>query len=112
MTAGGTGVEGAIVYVFDAATAAYVANAFTDATGAYSVSLPAGTYNLWVQTNTAGYPDQAYGGDGALRERHRHRPHRGQPDRGRGAGRGSVIPGARTNGRAVPLTRPAKRRAG
>ena len=66
VTAAATPVEGAIVYVFDAGTAAYAGNAFTGATGAYSVSLPSGTYNLWVQTNTAGYPDQAYGGDGTF----------------------------------------------
>ena len=74
VTAAGTGVEGAIVYVFDAGSAAYVGNALTGAGGAYSLVPAPGTYNLWVQTNTAGYPDQAYGPDGSLRDRHRHRP--------------------------------------
>ena len=89
MTAAGTGVEGAIVYVFDAGTAAYAGNAFTDATGAYSVSLPSGTYNLWVQTNTRGLPRPGLRRRRLLRERHRHRPHHRQPDRRRRAGRGS-----------------------
>ena len=66
MTAASTPVEGAIVYVFDAGTAAYVGNALTDATGDYALALPPGTYNLWVQTNTLGYPDQAYGPDGTF----------------------------------------------
>ena len=63
VTAAGTGVAGAIVYVFDGTSSAYVGNATTTAGGAYSLALPPGTYKLWVQTNTPGYPDQAYGGD-------------------------------------------------
>ena len=92
VTAAGTGVAGAIVYVFDAGTAAYVGNAITDAGGAYSVALPPGTYKLWIQTNTAGYPDQAYGPDGTFENATAHRPHHRQPDRGRRAGRGGLDP--------------------
>ena len=66
VTAGGSGVSGAIVYAFDAASSAYVGNTTTAAGGSYSLSLPGGSYKLWIQTNTQGYPDQAYGGDGTF----------------------------------------------
>jgi hypothetical protein len=66
VTAAGAGVEGAIVYVFDAGSSAYAGNATTGAGGTYSLVLPQGTYTLWVQTNTEGYPDQAYGPDGSF----------------------------------------------
>ena len=62
----GSGLSGAIVYVFDSGTSAYVANTTTGGGGAYSISLPAGHYKLWIQTNTGGYPDQAYGPDGTF----------------------------------------------
>ncbi len=60
------GSTGAIVYVFDAGTSAYVGNAITGTGGAYTLSLPPGHYKLWIQTNKAGYPDQAYGPDGTF----------------------------------------------
>ena len=66
VTAGGDPVDGAIVYVFKAADSAYVGNAVTAADGTYTISLPDGTYKLWIQTNTGGYPDQAYGPDGTF----------------------------------------------
>ncbi len=66
MTAGGPGVSGAIVYAFDATTSAYIGNTTTGAGGAYSITLAQGSYKLWIQTNTAGYPDQAYGPDGTF----------------------------------------------
>ena len=66
MTAGGSGLAGAVVYVFDAASSAYVTNTLTGTGGSYSLSLPAGQYKLWIETNAAGYPDQAYGPDGTF----------------------------------------------
>ena len=66
VTAGGDPVDGAIVYVFKAADSSYVGNAVTAADGSYTISLPDGTYKLWIQTNTGGYPDQAYGPDGTF----------------------------------------------
>ena len=59
-------VAGAVVYVFDAGTAAYAGNAVTAGDGSYSLDLPAGSYKLWIQTNVSGYPDQAYGPDGSF----------------------------------------------
>ena len=66
VTAGGSGLAGAVVYVFDAASSAYVTNTLTGTGGSYSLSLPAGQYKLWIETNAAGYPDQAYGPDGTF----------------------------------------------
>ena len=62
---------GAIVYVFDATTAAYVGNTTTGPPGAYSISLPPGSYKLWIQTNVAGYPDQCLRPAARTRQRHR-----------------------------------------
>ena len=66
VTAAGTGVEGAIVYVFDAAHRGLRGQRLHRRHRRLQRQPPAGTYNLWVQTNTAGYPDQAYGGDGSF----------------------------------------------
>ena len=66
VTAAGSGVTGAIVYVFDAGTSAYAGNVTTGTGGAFSLTLPSGHYKLWIQTNKAGYPDQAYGPDGTF----------------------------------------------
>ena len=54
------------MYVFDASASAYAGNTTTGTAGGYSLSLASGTYKLWIQTNTAGYPDQAYGPDGTF----------------------------------------------
>ena len=43
-------------------TATWINYDETDATGAYAINLPAGSYKLLIQTNTAGYPDTWYGG--------------------------------------------------
>ena len=43
-------------------TATWINYDETDATGAYAINLPAGSYKLLIQTNTAGYPDNWYGG--------------------------------------------------
>lgn len=62
VTADGVPVVGAIIYIFlhsDGTT--YVNNVTTTTGGVYSITLPMNVYRLWVQTNTAGYPDQAYG---------------------------------------------------
>ncbi len=56
MTAGGTALEGAAVHVFDSVTNAYFATTVTDAGGAYTFSLPAGTYKLFVQPDKPGLP--------------------------------------------------------
>ncbi len=66
VTAGGTGLPGARIYVFDATTAAYVANTLTAAGGTYSLNLPQGSYKLWIETNEPGYPDQSHGPDGTF----------------------------------------------
>ncbi len=47
---------------YDATTATWTNYGVTDAAGAYAINLPAGSYKLLVQTNTAGYPDTWYGG--------------------------------------------------
>ena len=65
LTAGATHPVGAVVWVYDAVTSAFVNAAYTGAGGAYSIPLPAGTYKLWI-TGVAGYLDQAYGPDGTL----------------------------------------------
>ncbi len=60
---GGAGpLVGAYVTAYDATTATWINYGETDATGAYAINLPAGSYKLLVQTNTAGYPDTWYGG--------------------------------------------------
>ena len=60
---GGAGpLVGAYVTAYDATTAAWTNYDETDATGAYAINLPAGSYKLLIQTNTAGYPDTWYGG--------------------------------------------------
>ena len=65
--AAGTGVEGAIVYVFKASDSSYVGNATTAGTdGAWTLSLLPDHYKLWIQTNRGDYPDQAYGSDGTF----------------------------------------------
>ena len=64
VTAGGPGLEGAVVWVFDATSAAYVGNTATGSDGSFSINLAPGTYKLWIETNEAGYPDQLYGGTG------------------------------------------------
>ena len=51
VTAAGSGLDGAIVYVFDAGSSAYVGNTTTAGGGAYSLSLPPAHYKLWIQTN-------------------------------------------------------------
>ena len=67
VSAGGSGLPGAVIYAFDAGTSAYVGNTLSAGTsGAYSLNLPPGHYKLWIQTNTGGYPDQAYGPDGTF----------------------------------------------
>ena len=50
-------------------------------------ALPPGTTSCGSRPTTAGYPDQAYGPDGDLRQRHGHRPHGRQPDGRRRPGR-------------------------
>ena len=66
VTAAGSGVPGAIVYVFKSSDSSYVGNTTTTAGGAYSLALAPGSYKLWIQTNLTGYPDQAYGPDGTF----------------------------------------------
>ena len=60
---GGAGpLVGSYVTAYDASTATWTNYDETDATGAYAINLPAGSYKLLIQTNTAGYPDTWYGG--------------------------------------------------
>src|SRR6185369_1170734 len=59
---GATPVSGTFVYIFDAGTSAYVGAATMGPGAAYSISLPAGSYKAYVQTNTPAYPDQYIGG--------------------------------------------------
>ena len=54
--------SGAYVTAYEASTATWTNYGVTDASGAYAINLPAGSYKLLVQTNTAGYPDTWYGG--------------------------------------------------
>ena len=61
--AGGAGpLVGSYVTAYEASTATWTNYGVTDAGGAYAINLPAGSYKLLVQTNTAGYPDTWYGG--------------------------------------------------
>ena len=57
------------MYVFDATTAAYVGAATMGPGAAYSISLAAGDYKAYIQTNTPAYPDQYYGGSTFARPR-------------------------------------------
>ena len=61
VTAGGTGLDGALVYVVTAGDA-YVSNTTTAGGGAYTLTLSPGDYKLYVQPNEPGYPDQWFGG--------------------------------------------------
>ena len=61
VTAGGIGLDGALVYVVTAGDA-YVSNTTTAGGGAYTFTLAPGDYKLWIQPNEAGYPDQWFGG--------------------------------------------------
>ena len=55
---GGAGpLVGAYVTAYDATTAAWTNMTKPTPTGAYAINLPAGSYKLLIQTNTAGYPD-------------------------------------------------------
>ena len=60
-TAGGP-LAGTFVYVFNAATSAYVGAATMGPGAAYTISVPAGSYKLYTQTNNPGFPDQWFGG--------------------------------------------------
>ena len=61
--AGGAGpLTGSYVTAYEATSATWTNYGVTDATGAYAINLPAGSYKLLVQTNTAGYPDTWHGG--------------------------------------------------
>ena len=53
-------VGGATVSAWDATTGAWTAAGATDGSGAYSISLPAGSYNLYIQGG--GQPASWYGG--------------------------------------------------
>jgi hypothetical protein len=60
----GNPLDGTAVYAFDGTTYTYLGAATmgTGGTGTYTISLPAGSYKLYVQPNTAGYADQWLGG--------------------------------------------------
>ncbi|MFZ0323941.1 MAG: carboxypeptidase regulatory-like domain-containing protein, partial [Actinomycetes bacterium] len=62
VTAGGTGLPGAMVHVFDAGTYTWVGYTTSGTGGTYTIDLPAGTYKLFVQPDEAGYADQWVGG--------------------------------------------------
>ena len=62
VTAGGPGLSGASVHVFDAGTYTWIGYVVTTAGGAYSIDLPAGTYKLFIQPDEPGYADQWVGG--------------------------------------------------
>ena len=62
VTAGGPGLSGASVHVFDAGTYTWIGYVVTSAGGAYSIDLPAGTYKLFIQPDEPGYADQWVGG--------------------------------------------------
>ena len=63
---GGAGpLVGAYVTAYEAVTATWTNYDQTDATGAYAINLPSGTYRLLIQPNTAGYPDNWHGGRGS-----------------------------------------------
>jgi hypothetical protein len=55
---------GAYVHVFGSSSPDYMATAISGSGGSYSVTLPEGSYKLWIQPNTGGYPDQWDGGVG------------------------------------------------
>ena len=61
VTAAGTGLDGAIVYVVTAGDV-YVTNTTTAGGGAYTFSLAPGSYKLYVQPNKSGYAAQWFGG--------------------------------------------------
>jgi hypothetical protein len=63
ITAGVTPVV-ATVSVFDSTTFAWAGNATSAADGTFSLSVPPGTYKLYLQPTTPGYPNQWYGGGG------------------------------------------------
>ena len=58
----GTPLNGTQVHVYDATTGAYIEPATMGAGGTYTTDLPTGSYKLYIQPNTAGYPDQWLGG--------------------------------------------------
>ena len=65
LSGGAAPLVGSYVTAYDATTSAWAGNGVSDNAGAYSLTLPAGTYKLLVQPNTAGYPNVWYGAAGA-----------------------------------------------
>jgi chitodextrinase len=61
-TSGGTPLNGSAVHVFDGTSYIYDGAATMGSGGTYSITLPPGTYKLYVQPNTPGYADQWVGG--------------------------------------------------
>ena len=59
---GTTALTGTSVYAYDATSSAYIGAATMGAGGAYTIDLPAGSYKLFVEPNTAGYANQWFGG--------------------------------------------------
>ena len=71
---GTTPLNGTNVYAWDATSSAYIGAATMGSGGTYTIDLPPGNYKLSVEPNTAGYPNQWFGGL-TYAERH---PDRGQ----------------------------------
>jgi hypothetical protein len=63
ITTEGRPLEGAVVYAYNADDDVFRNNGMSDGTGAFAISLPAGSYKLWVETREPGYTDQAYSPD-------------------------------------------------
>lgn len=59
---GTTPLNGTAVYAFDGTTYTYDGAAAMGSGGTYTITLPAGSYKLFVQPNTPGYADQWVGG--------------------------------------------------
>lgn len=60
LTSGGAAVVGARVAVYNTG-ATSVSSVLTDSNGNYTVTLPAGTFKLYISPNRAGYPNQWWG---------------------------------------------------
>jgi hypothetical protein len=61
-TAGGAPQTGGTVYVFSASAYNYIGAASVDGSGNYSITLPPGSYKLYLAPVTSGYAFQWYGG--------------------------------------------------
>src|SRR5699024_3240107 len=65
VTANGSALPGARLSVYTGTgSLALITSVFTDANGAYSLDLPAGSYRLYLRPNEPGFADQWYDAPG------------------------------------------------